>query len=529
MKKTMKKALAIAMTLALSVSALPTTTDKADAAGTDKPVKAEDTATTSIDTVKNALTELVEGSLNFTGDRSMTVYKYNEQSSQVMAETYTGYLAKKYKGLKYAAPVFANPDNAIMVTLASGTMRIYNVDDQITREVLPADVTLKNVKEIRKISDSKITVKQVKGKKTTYTTYALTTKLKKSNIYTKNKKTYKKGKKKIKKKAFNKYVKSYKKLKKLSLKKAYEADLAKDILAFYDLADQAYYSENEYMYKQSDWGNEFTEVMKHDKNNTSDPYHVFMEQAGSLVRFILAPNVTDPKTGESYQKEDWDKLVKRNMYMRGSGSTFNADINDILSNPDNYTVEGPEKGLNKIMPASPDEKVTRYLLHEKDTERQIAVDIYEEGEFAGKVCSVDVGYPESAPTSMYFYLYDWDIETDGQWVDPAADAYCYPSAEFTEETRELTLHYGGANSAIKDWTVKTAKKVMLDFPWLREESEAPAQSSFYLKTSDGKEVWLPLAYGDDHYDSFESDLNIDITGGYDVEDNLKNGIYWKEI
>ncbi len=90
-------------------------------------------------------------------------------------------------------------------------------------------------------------------------------------------------------------------------------DISSDPLAFYDYSNSAYYSKG-LLWNNADFGHSSkTTVLKHDKDNTTDPYQAFYEDDGILTRYILPPNVINQKTGVSYQLEDWRRLAEEQM------------------------------------------------------------------------------------------------------------------------------------------------------------------------------------------------------------------------
>ncbi len=519
----MKKLLAAALVLAMSVSLTPAASNEASA----KLVKTEQTGDPVLQKIQSILTEAVDKSRNCEGSENIYARGFSMKGPEELAKTYVGELASKYKGLKYAEPVYAGENSAAMVTLASGTMRIYCISEQIMKEKLPADKTLKNVKEIRKSGDTKILVKQVKGKKTTYSTITLNTKMKQSNIYIKNGKKYTKNKKKIKKKTFNKFVNTYKKKKKLSMGKGVAEDIANDPLAFYSNIDNVYYSKDLYWIQTLLMESRFTNVFQKENTDAENPYQAYMDVdfGRSLTRKILAPNVTNPATGKSYQEEEWNMLVNNELNL----ADLTYVIRDILEKPEKFQAEPAGESVTVQKDDGGSVEVTRYFLIEGDYEAEIFVDTYNGGVNDGKLAAIGHGTVENSPTVFYRFAYNASVETP---IDPASSSYCYPDKDFPGSVRTLDINYEGTDASIpKTWTVKAADKVKFDFPGIYRDRESNEKlGGYYLKTSSQRDVPLPISSEETEvkWEDFDDDLNQLDGGKYTTTEKIAKSIYWKE-
>lgn len=537
MRKKVSKLMAAALILAMSASLVPAGADTAAAkTASARLVKAEETtATDDMATLQGILKKNREDILNLGEGQSVDVKGYFVDELDNIAKTFAGDLACTYKGLKYVSPIKADEKDAFLVTLASGTMCIYDVTKGILHEGLPPSVEVKNVKEIRKVSAGKITVKTVKGKKTTFTTYALNTKLTKSNVYSKSGKTYKKGSKKIKKKAYNKYVKTYKKLKKCKLTAAVAEEIADNPLAFYAPFHEYYYSADLSYYTIG----EYASVFRRDDESATDPFQAFNVQdvdkkTENYTRLLLGPNVADPATGKTYQEKEWTMLRDFNMDI----TQATIDRYDDIQNADKVDTKIELVDVSeeeRALPTGGSMKLTRYCVSLPMDDSDIDILVAAEGANQGKIVAIEVGEPMTEPNIIFIFLYDQDDEGQFYPYDILAPQYCYPDESFTlTDTRELTLHYEGNSAAIKDWIIKSSAKVAFQVPYFAEvgnhakDMEANGLGGFYLKVSDGSLKKLPLDGRDEYSDKFDEGLNQKTDAGYTTEENIAKSIYWTE-
>lgn len=313
--------------------------------------------------------------------------------------------------------------------------------DQVTLESgkkLKALKTMKNVKEIRYMEKKTVTFKQVSGKKTTYTTYKITSgKLKAAVTYTKNGTTYQKNTGKIKKAAFNKYVTSYKKQKKLTLQKITgEADLYVAPRDYNELR-----MEKDQAFGFTYW-NSSSFVFNKDTGNAEDTYQMFwssMNAEIAPIRYILGPNVSAPEKDTTYQHLDWvanlqyyyDNLLKEDENNHRSVLEILHDLS--------FTVTGNDLGNGckeyKAVPKFSDGTSANYWY-----------DVLVNTAGGSRLTRIDVTYDTGVSPVVWNFSYDEDAVYDGQYADPLSFAFCYPQSD--ADTRSITVDYAGTERKI---------------------------------------------------------------------------------
>ena len=521
MKQRFKRAMATALTLALAASAVPMAGKTADAAvssvdefaltGTD----AASGSATGIEAVRSALNNFAESYRHLGDGQSVKIEGFLVQDVEDLAKTYARDLAYSYKGLKFAKPVYVEPNDAILITLAKKTLRVYDITNQVTKEKLLPSITVKKVTDVRKESKKSFAVKQVKGKTVTYTTYKLNSKLKKQTSYSKKKNAG----------AFQKFEKSFKKMKKFKLTKATPENIGDNPLAFYDASDESYISKDLYWTRAYIGKESKITVMRHDAGDTANPYSAYAEDGTDLIRYVLGPDVVNPATGLTYQAKDWNAMVAYQMDVNTIVSPY---YDEVATGAGDYPLKldgDPSTGIEVVLPDGSKTTVTRYVLVNPDIDVEVDIDIYETGKLRGKIALFSVGSYLNSATA--FHRFSYDYTEDGQWIDPMVNVYCVPPTDFASEpTRSLTIHYEGTDASIKDWTVTTADNVRFDFPWLSDGTDiAGVQGGFYLKTDKGTDK-LPLEMTSEYLDLFEEGLNKKSGDVYTMDENIAKSIYW---
>ncbi|MBR1874419.1 MAG: hypothetical protein IJ807_05895 [Eubacterium sp.] len=352
-------------------------------------------------------------------------------------------------------------------------------------EVKPL-LTLKNVKEVKKGKKSTFTVKQVNGKKTTFTTYKYSyTKVKKTSIYTKKGKVYKKGSKKIKKKAYNKYVKSYKKLKKVAFAAPDEnATVFKD-------ADYLVVNDDECIRKMDITDENYRDkvdeilVVKNDKDDAADPYKAFKykvmgegETEVDETRYVLGKDV----------EKDWKIFRSKNMNPCDFIEIFRAFVSDQESYDVSFNGdETTGAGVYQLTVVAPDGA-------EADMYYEVIV-----GNRDGVLVPERVAVIDSVGVTSDIYEFNYGVEYDGQRYDPLALHKYYANAEYVEDmgktVRTLKADIEGTVKEFK--TVNDVRFELYTF------------DKYYVPVGDKQIDVTQISEGGDDYNAVDSVLNPD--------------------
>ncbi|MBO6108268.1 MAG: hypothetical protein J6P16_02560 [Eubacterium sp.] len=423
--------------------------------------------------------------------------------------------------LKYSVmPANGNGAELMMLALSKKTLREYVVNSNIRMSNPAAFTTLKNVKEVKNTKKAgSIVVKQVKGKKTTYTTYKVANNgLKKKVSYTKQGKKFKKNNKKISKKKFNKYVKSYKKLKKAVFNKA-----DSNINSFYEETVVDYYSKD--LYWELLYGSEdsYTTVMSAlpEDAKTNDPYRYYKTDGEKTTRYVLAPNVAASGSSVTYQKAQWDNIVKYQMNFTESYPMYN----ELMTGSGTNKVETVTT-VDKDLADGTKAQLKIYTVVDPTYNVMVDISVYQTGALAGKINEYAIGVTDGFYSNYWTFAYNKDAQYDGQWVDPLTDARCYADPDYVNSmkagTRTLNIGYEGTDAAVKAWTVTACDDVYLDFPWV--SSDDSIKSGFYCK--DGTKT-MELPVNTEEYDKFLEKVNVLKDGKYSADASVAGGIFWK--
>ena len=536
MKLRIRKMLAAALVLAMTVTLQPVSVKESGAVTKAVPQK--------MATLMSDLSGFASAYLKPEGDNALQIDTWIIKSPEGIAEEYVKYLASLYKGLTYAKPIEGAQGQAVLLTLAKKTFRMFFVSEYTAKETFGPIITKSKVTEVRN-SSKKIVLKQVNGKKTMYTEYAFS-KLTNETVYAKNGKKYTKNGKKITKKAFNKYATSFKKMKKISMKKAeVDASLLENDHAFYDIDGTALLSQNTYVHSQF-YGERAddadTIILNYNKDNATDPYQFFEDRCGELIRYVLAPNVVDPNgptapegtdgaaapprdggygpDGENvsdertYQKREWAKAVR-----------YHMDVDYIIHPFFESLLEGQMNDAD--VEINSDAAQNRYYTvrsNSFNTELNLK---FEKG--TNKLSYMTVGSMYGAAT----FIIDFDYEVEGgQFVDPKDYFDCYPTeADIAEDAANLhtfTYTYAGTNKDVPATVTVTAKNnVRFEFPYLSPGAGQTMKTGFYIQL-DGKDCMLPLEDEEEEKSGLIGKLNVIAEDGTASTAADLPTIYWKE-
>ncbi len=399
--------------------------------------------------------------------------------------------------------------------------------------------SLSGVSEIRKDTKKKqIIVLTSKGSKNySYTAYKYDgTKIKKSTTWSRNKNTYKKNKKKITKKAFSKQKKSFSKMKKLSLKKIPATDF-EDL----KLADVSYWLKDLYC-NEIYLGDEFiTTILQKGNTESQDKYLSYgfsysRQKNGeygsdptAIVRYVFGPDVVNPKTGKTYQQQDWEQLrhltfdrmydcamVNPTLEIRNSSlyedEIENLEVKDVTLNNGEKTYKGKEYSVSNLG------HVIRYSF-------------FSEGALLGRIAEVVV-YDENdtneTPEVKYIYNYGTEgIENEPEW-DPVISGCVIGKGPENFQNRKITI------PTLIDGKKGEYEMVVSDS--VRFTLFGNGSGDFVSYLDDGSEqgegIVLPYDYHDEHtYDLTESWLNpkTDKTGKRFGDSSYPRGIIWEPV
>ena len=570
--KYLRKVLAGVFTMAMAFSVVPATTSLGTEvsepvmrlAADETPVAAADATTGSavtsdptvtsgsaaeipadLSTIQKILKENRESLLNLPDKKQARIDIKTVQQGAALAETYAGAYAKS-KGLSSIKfNVLDKADPVILTTLGKKQLDVFYVDRNVVHEPVPATVTVKKVKVVKK-DKKRIIVLQKKGKNTTYIIFKIKPgKLKKVATYSKTGKKCKKNNKSISKKKFNKFVKKFDKLKKLPMKSVSAMEPY-----FYDERGSYFYKKDDYMFSLDD----STIRLVHEPTDKEDEYKIYeedqKEDGGTYVfRYILAPNVAPAGSSVTYQQAMWKKTFSTYFDFSESSSSihFWYDIEAGKYPIKSCTVQ---TGFDKQVEDNKTVKVTRYTLlfdfpgdeimgYEAQSDMKATIDVFEEGAYKGKVMSFEFGMEDYEPGTRYTFWYDEKAEYDGQYMDPLSYTMCYQSGTISANVpkHSMTINYTGKNPAIKSWTIESDGNVRFFFPI---DSFKPDHKSYYNTgfsyTDNGTVNTIPACYfnekGEYDFDKLNALAEIinveDKNGNYTVNADYVNAFSWDD-
>ena len=429
--------------------------------------------------------------------------------------------------------------NEMIITYAAGVRMgadIYAYDSAANK--VSRIKSLSGVSEIRKDAKKKqIVVLASSGANNySYTVYKYDgTKIKKSSTWSRNKKTYKKNKKKITKKAFSKQEKSFSKLKKLSFKKilATEFDELK-------LANVSYFSKDLYC-DEFYLGDAFTTtIMQKGNTESQDKYLAFNfsylrqkngeygSNPSSIVRYVFGPDVENPKSGKTYQQQDWEQFLLETFGssydyplispVPGAG-TFplyedeieDLAVKDVTLNNGEKTYQGKEYSFSKL------DHVIRYSF-------------FSEGALLGRIAGAVV-YDENGnnelPEVKYIYNYGTEgIENEPEW-DPVISGCIVGKGPENYNNRKVTIPtvIDGKNG---EYGIEVSDCV-------RFELFGGGSGQFVSYLDDGSEqgegIVLPYDHDKRSFELTDSWLNpeTDKTGKRFGDSSYPRGIFWEPV
>ncbi|MBR6230013.1 MAG: hypothetical protein IKQ97_09775 [Eubacterium sp.] len=379
------------------------------------------------------------------------------------------------------------------------------------------------------------------GKSFEYITYKLTEngKLKKVVSYKKDGNQYKKNKKKISKKVFNKYAKSLKKLKKMKFKKVPNTEIP----AMKDKAT-TYLSKD--LYFNTTYYDEYyeTTVMKRDDNaemaqNKRLAFSMTYDKIGkeyssdpAVKRYVFGPDVNDPKTGKTYQAEDWN-------WFRGSkfGIEFACPMLSMAMDDNGKFVDSTleTEDIKKLETAEDEftmngEKDTTMVYYFSYGDTRVTMRFFKTGKYAGLPQSVERYLPstkDDIPVEEWLYWYGEASNYDGQAWDPVVTAQVEGTAVKAgipgAVDRVLTINTtNDAKLAPYQQIIVTNKNVAFEL-----FSEDFGQ--FYTFKDDGTTKWnLPLKEEDDKEQKMIDDMLNPSDGQLTYrQPNFAKGLFWE--
>ena len=428
-KKSMKKAVAMMLAFGLMISAASVSVAAETGEQGEKTVlsPAEQFAEVSI----NSYNDLI----NYTDDTKILIKDriFSDDSDNMVLNYAQSILAKKNNKIKINLVSFDGAEiKDMFVFYPDGKLELYAPDPKmLDGETVKPKTTIKNVKELRKVSGQKFAVKIVKGKKTSYVTYSYVNRsLTKKTTYSKDKKTYKKNSKKTTKKKYNSYVKKYKKLKKISVYKLGSSavdKLYKDIIT--------YKEKNLLVYG----GDHDSFVFKAD-NDEKIPFKLFTDYGNTGVRVILGSTDIDKNTGKCYMQLDWEfalKLFFKQLYFGEKIKDYPNDYKVVLypgesGKPDRYVITSNEEGM------------------ESDMYQEVLVSNDEKHK--GKILSIKTIGSTGMTYRELIFLYDDEAKLSGEPYSTKVEKMLYADDGMYEgKTREIKMFNGDTEDC---WTLK---------------------------------------------------------------------------
>ncbi len=430
--------------------------------------------------------------------------------------------------------------NEMIITYPAGVRMgadIYGYDSAANK--VSRIKSLSGVSEIRKDTKKKqIVVLASSGAKNySYTAYKYDgKKIKKSTTWSRNKRTYKKNKKKITKKAFNKQEKSFSKLKILSFKKIPATEF-EDL----KLSDVSYWSKDLY-YNEAYLGDVLsTTIMQKGNAESQDKYLAYNfsytrnkngeygSDPSSIVRYIFGPDVVNPKTGKTYQQQDWEQFRLRyfdrsydyplinSVPEAGTSPLYedeieNLEVKDVTLNHGEKTYQGKEYSISYL------DHVIRYSF-------------FSEGALLGRIAEVVV-YDEKdnneTPEVQYIYSYGEEgIENEPEW-DPVISGYIVGKGPESFKNRKITI------PAVIDGKKGEYEILVSDNVMFKLIGSGSGDFVSYLDdgSEQGEGIVLPYNYNDTRTcELTESWLNpkSDKTGKRFGDSSYPRGIIWKPV
>ncbi len=496
--------IAMSMTLALAVpQAVVPVSNATSSASVKAEVGAEDATGSDVEELKALIRANLVKDYDAEKDGEMDIIHWVRSNTAEDALTTAAQNIRSQsdvKSAKYTLYDINKDSNAEMIIRYNGkkknTVRIYRFDDDDIAATLGAEFT--KVSEIRTNTKKKqIVIVEVPGKnKKTITTCSINAsgKLKTVSVYKKSGKTYKKGSKKIKKKAFNKFAKSVNKLSKLKLgtipkddynyviedecfygnglfSREFKDDLGKETLFMTKTAEgeapQDKYLAYSYAYDQVGW-----------REYTSDPF---------LTRYVFGPDVVDPKTGKTYQQEDWEAMSKE-VFGGRYAPPFLTEATDENGKPVlDIEADGAisEVEVSDIETKNGDAsyKGKEYAIMYGDG--QLRMTFITEGPLTGRI----------AEAGLYFPQYTGDVAHD-EWE------FIYQSEAGNAAEHDPTIYdcitAGGVDpdAKVRSLTINAAsdelKQTIKSYENVRFELYGNGSGEFYTTLTDGKDYILPF-------------------------------------
>ena len=398
----------------------------------------------------------------------------------------------KGKTVKYQIYDINNDESAEMFVMypsgKKGKLEIYRYNDS---DFSTAKInTTKNVTAVYKNAKKKqIAVVSAPGsKKTTIATYKLSSsgKLKSVSTYTKNKNTYKKGKKKIAKKAFDKFHKSVKKLSKIKVKSIPKENYE------YKVVDECFYSKDLiYEMLEDETGKDNFFMTKGGKDTPSQDkclaysfsydsvgYHEYSAEPG-IVRYVFGPDVVNPKTGKTYQEEDWDALYKQEFvatyappFITESLDENGKAVLDVEADAELHSIDVKECTAKN---GDLSYKAKEYAFEYGDC--QMRITFFTEGPQKDRVAAAGIYYPHitgEIPHDKWQFIY---AEQAGNPAEHDAKIYDWVTAGGVDKEAKVRTLSVESDDASLAQTIKTAENVML-LPYTRS-------GKFYTFREDG--------------------------------------------
>ncbi|MEE3468528.1 MAG: hypothetical protein VZQ83_08815 [Eubacterium sp.] len=375
------------------------------------------------------------------------------------------------------------------------TVRIYSYDTyDLSTEILGEAF---GVSEIRKNTKKKqLVIVTTTGKKIkTITPYTITAsgKLKAGVTYKKNGKTYKKGKKKIKKKAFDKYYKTVKKLAAVKLGAIPKEDYS------YEDQDECFYGKGIFWRSVEDETGRESFFMTHaDDVPAQDKYlaywyaydcvgwHEYTVEP-ALLRYVLGPDVVDPKTGKTYQQEDWEAMSE-DVFGGQFAPPFLTETYDEAGNPVlDIEADGPlqsvEVAAKQAVNGAQTYQGKEFTIIYGDA--QLRMVFIDEGALKGRITEAGMFFPNVSGDIDHE---KWVFQYGDEAGNPAEhDQLVYDlitAGGVTEGAETRTLQVNAASDDLKQ-TIKAGASVAFAL-------YSGPNGQFYTTSADGKETLLPL-------------------------------------
>ena len=544
--------IALSMTMAL---AIPQTVVPVGNAASDPSVNADEE--TSVGSESSALAEelkaLVRANLtkNFDAQKDDQLdicheVRINNADSALTIAAQNYEKKGGIKSAKYALYDINSDKNDEMIMRYNGkkknTVRVYNYDDYDLSVGVMKECT--GVSDIRKNPKKKqIVIVTVPGKnKKTITAYKISSgKLKTVTTYKKSGKTYKKGSKKITKKTFDKYYKSVKKLAKIKLgsipKESYE----------YDIEDEIYISKDfNWRSDKDDVGKGYFIMTKGDETTPSKDKYLAYYYSYDLVgwneysaepaieRIVFGPDVVNPKTGKTYQQEDWEEFHK-DYFGNRFAPAFLTETTDENGTPVlDIEADGKIEDI-KVEETESNVGNTSYNCKEYDIpygDSRLRMMFAIDGALAGKIIQAAMYYPEisgSVDHEKWTFSYGSDA---GDPMEVDKDIYDQVTGSGSLAESEIRTLKIGAASKEYEQTFKVGSVV-------RFLVNIGSSGQFYTIDDKGEELILTNElnrFGEDEKDisgveekliEFEKKLNPP-TGQLSYGDAAGDCLFWRK-